>query len=278
MLYASRFLRLTEPNMTGPDVTALQRQLAQKGFYSGQIHSLYDAATAEAVKAFQQSEGITVDGIVGPDTWNALDMGQNSQTSDRTYRIVIDTEKFNLTLFAGGNVQAVYPVAVGKPSTPTPLGDWKITEKLVNPGGPFGARWMRINVSWGGYGIHGTDNPASIGTAASHGCVRLYNEDVIKLYDLVPIGTPVKITGGAFTGRLLWVGVQAGADVAQVQQRLQVLHYYRGDVDGIYGNQTRDGVIAFQRDRGLSPDGIVGPVTYEELEKAYDSALGLENP
>ena len=44
-----------------------------------------------------------------------------------------------------------------------------------------------------GYGIHGTDHPESIGKAASHGCVRLRNEDIEKLYDMVPVGTPVYI-------------------------------------------------------------------------------------
>ncbi|MHB9094655.1 MAG: L,D-transpeptidase family protein [Eubacteriales bacterium] len=172
----------------------------------------------------------------------------------------------------------IYPVAVGKPSTPTPIGDWVIIEKQVDWGGPFGVRWMRLNVPWGGYGIHGTDNPSSIGTAASHGCVRMYNEDVTRLFSTVPMGTPVKITGRVFTGRVLQVGVEPGSDAAAIQQRLQVLGYYKGDIDGVYGNQTRDAVIAFQTARRLVPDGVVGPSTYEELEKVYDAALGLRMP
>lgn len=278
MLYASRFLRVTDPLIEGPDVRELQQQLAQKGYYSGPVNSKYDQATANAVRQFQQAAGIRVDGVVGPDTWIALGSGTGAGVDNRQYRIVVDTEKFTLTLSTEGGIQALYHVAVGKPNTPTPIGNWKIIEKQMNPGGPFGARWMRLSVPWGGYGIHGTDNPASIGTAASHGCVRLRNEDVIKLYDIVPIGTPVKITGKVFTGRLLWVGVSAGSDVAAVQQRLQVSKYYQGEVDGVYGSQTRDAVIAFQKARGLTPDGIVGPATYEELEKAYDMALGLKTP
>lgn len=107
------------------------------------------------------------------------------------YRIVINTRNLTLTLYSGNNVVKTYPVAVGKPSTPTPLGNFTIVNKIVNPGGPFGVRWMGLNKP--GYGIHGTNNPASIGTRASHGCIRMYNKDVIEVYNKVPIGTPVQI-------------------------------------------------------------------------------------
>jgi lipoprotein-anchoring transpeptidase ErfK/SrfK len=60
----------------------------------------------------------------------------------------------------------------------------------MNPGGAFGARWMRF---YNGYGIHGTNNPASIGKAVSNGCVRMFNRDVIQVYSKVDYGTPVRI-------------------------------------------------------------------------------------
>jgi len=106
--------------------------------------------------------------------------------------IIIEVEKRRLH-FRSAEMTRTYPVAVGKPSTPTPLGDWTIVQKAMNPGGPFGARWMRLSVPWGGYGIHGTNNPKSIGKAVSHGCVRMYDKDVIEIYPLTPIGTPVTI-------------------------------------------------------------------------------------
>lgn len=169
-------------------------------------------------------------------------------------------------------------MAVGTPETPTPLGDWKIIQKVKNPGGPFGVRWMRFSCPWGGYGIHGTDNKASIGTAASHGCVRMRADDIIRIYDLVSLGTRVKITGNAFTGRLLRIGVEPGSDVLRVQQILQILGYYRGDLDGFYGPATEAVVIQFQRDQGLDLDGIVGPQTYERLQLANDLILGDKRP
>ena len=110
----------------------------------------------------------------------------------QSYSITVNTSARTLTLYSNGQWIKSYPVAVGKPSTPTPRGSFKIVNKAVNPGGPFGVRWMGLSKPH--YGIHGTNNPSSIGKAVSHGCIRMYNKDVLELYNIVPIGTPVKIT------------------------------------------------------------------------------------
>lgn len=110
-----------------------------------------------------------------------------------TYNIIINIKKHTLTLYKNNIIYKTYPVAVGKASTPTPIGNFKIIQKTSSPGGPFGARWMKLSVTTGNYGIHGTNDPSSIGKNISHGCIRLYNKDVIELYNLVSIGTPVKI-------------------------------------------------------------------------------------
>lgn len=274
MVYASRYLRLAVPRMQGPDVLEAQRLLRERGFDPGPLDGVYGERTEAAVRAFQAANGLLVDGIVGPATWSRLQIG----TPQPQYRIAVDVDQRILTLRSNQTLVKKYHVAVGRPETPTPVGDWVITEKQVNPGGPFGARWMRLSVPWGGYGIHGTDNPASIGTAASHGCIRMYNEDVIELYNLVPIGTPVRITGTAATGRILAEGVAPGPDIEEVQRKLAVLGYYRGDIDGVYGPLTRQAVVNFQRDQGLAADGIVGPFTYQTLQKVYDIATGNQQP
>ena len=108
-----------------------------------------------------------------------------------SYSITINTKQHTLTLYQDGKVSKVYPVAVGKPATPTPLGTFRIMNKAVNPGGPYGARWMGLNSP--GIGIHGTNNPASIGKSVSHGCIRMQNDAVIELFRLVPVGTVVRI-------------------------------------------------------------------------------------
>ncbi|MCX7747615.1 MAG: L,D-transpeptidase [Clostridia bacterium] len=110
-----------------------------------------------------------------------------------TYSITVNTSAKTLSLYRDGSLFKTYPVAIGAPSTPTPKGSFRVKNKAANPGGPFGARWLGLNAPGGGYGIHGTNNPSSIGKAVSHGCVRMYNKDIIEVYNLVPVGTPVKI-------------------------------------------------------------------------------------
>lgn len=109
----------------------------------------------------------------------------------KKYNIVINTKKHTLKLYNNGTLIKSYPVAVGKASTPTPKGTFTIINKAVNPGGVFGAKWLGLSIPH--YGIHGTNNPSSIGKSITNGCVRMYNNDVIELYNLVPIGTIVKI-------------------------------------------------------------------------------------
>jgi lipoprotein-anchoring transpeptidase ErfK/SrfK len=129
--------------------------------------------------------------------------------------LTIDRGTFTLRLFKHLHVAKTYRVAVGMPQYPTPTGLFSITNKAVNPvwtapdspwagayrnetvaGGsaenPLKARWMGIV---NGVGIHGTGIPGSIGTAASHGCIRMTVPDVIDLYPRVPVGTPVLIGG-----------------------------------------------------------------------------------
>jgi lipoprotein-anchoring transpeptidase ErfK/SrfK len=129
--------------------------------------------------------------------------------------ITIDRSSFTLRLFKRLHVVKRYRVAVGQPAYPTPTGLFSIANKAVNPtwsvpdspwagalrnetvpGGsdqnPLKARWMGIV---NGVGIHGTAETGSIGTAASHGCIRMTVPDVIDLYPRVPVGTPVLIAG-----------------------------------------------------------------------------------
>lgn len=109
------------------------------------------------------------------------------------YKITVNVAAKRLTLFKEGKLFKTYPIAVGKPSTPTPKGNFKIVNKAYNPGGPFGARWLGLNAPGGDYGIHGTNKPNSIGKSVSNGCIRTYNPHIIELYNLVPVGTLVKI-------------------------------------------------------------------------------------
>jgi lipoprotein-anchoring transpeptidase ErfK/SrfK len=106
-------------------------------------------------------------------------------------RIEISTSKHQLKLMEGNRLIKAYPIGVGKMLTPTPFGIYTIINKQRHPGGPFGVLWMGLSRRH--YGIHGTNNPASIGKHVSHGCIRMYNHDVLELSSRVPIGTKVII-------------------------------------------------------------------------------------
>lgn len=106
-------------------------------------------------------------------------------------KIYLELTSRHLLLKNKNILLGTYPIAIGKPSTPTPTGNFKILNKIKNPGGALGTRWMQFTSQE--HGIHGTNKPWLIGKAVSHGCVRMYNHDVEKVYDQVRIGTPVII-------------------------------------------------------------------------------------
>ena len=127
--------------------------------------------------------------------------------------VTVDRATFTLRLFKHLKWAKSYKVAVGQPAYPTPTGRFRVQNKQVNPtwsvpnspwagelagsvipGGsasnPLKARWIGVS---GSVGIHGTGDDWSIGSAASHGCVRMHVWDVVKLYPRVPVGSRVFI-------------------------------------------------------------------------------------
>ena len=120
--------------------------------------------------------------------------------------IVVDTAARTLTLFDAGVPMLTTPVAVGTPDDPTPTGAFYIVDKLDtgDPSGPYGQFAFGLSAHSdtltefaggdGQVGIHGTDDPASIGRAVSHGCVRVPADVAQRLSDTVNLGTPVVIS------------------------------------------------------------------------------------
>lgn len=107
------------------------------------------------------------------------------------YHLYINLSTRKIFLKENSVVIYAFPVAVGKPSTPTPSGEFKILSKIMNPGGVLGTRWMQFTRYE--HGIHGTNQPWLIGQAVSLGCVRMYNKDVELLYSKINVGTPLTI-------------------------------------------------------------------------------------
>ena len=110
-------------------------------------------------------------------------------------KILINLAEKKLHFYEDGQRVNSYSIAIGKPSTPTPPGTYTIVNKIINPHlAALGTRWMGLSKP--NYGIHGTNNPASIGTMASLGCIRMHNRDVEAIFPLIPIGTIVEIISG----------------------------------------------------------------------------------
>jgi lipoprotein-anchoring transpeptidase ErfK/SrfK len=120
--------------------------------------------------------------------------------------IIVSLEDHKLALMEDGQVKKVYSVAVGKPSTPSPEGSFTIERRIKNPTyhhdgktvlpgphNPVGTRWMGLSKP--GYGIHGTNEPKSIGKSASHGCIRMAKADLEEFYELVEVGDTVRLIG-----------------------------------------------------------------------------------
>lgn len=171
--------------------------------------------------------------------------------------IVIDTDKRTLTVFIGDEPQRTLPCAVGKTLTQTPIGEWTIVDKSANWGGGFGTRWLGFNVPWGIYGIHGTNKPSTIGTAASAGCVRMLNRDVEWLYSVVKIGTRATVVGTRqkmSVQRPLRRG-QTGKEVLQLQFSLRAAGFSPGLADGRFGAQTEQAIRDMQAFYGVAPTG-----------------------
>ncbi|SDF22544.1 L,D-transpeptidase [Sporomusa acidovorans] len=101
--------------------------------------------------------------------------------------ILLVKSQRQLTLFDGNSPVRQYPVAIGKPATPTPTGNFAIATKIMNPGGVLGTRWMGLN--YDAYGVHGTNAPWLIGQMVSNGCIRMHNAHAEELFALIHIGT-----------------------------------------------------------------------------------------
>lgn len=132
--------------------------------------------------------------------------GMRLKVQNAPFNMVVDKSQNTLTLLIGDEVVKTYRVATGKNNS-TPVGSFKISDKLidpvwynqgavVSPDSPenvLGTRWLGITTDIPGYGIHGTTDPESIGYQATEGCVRLKNQDVEELFDIVPVGTEITI-------------------------------------------------------------------------------------
>lgn len=236
-----------ETPMRRHDVYDLKARLRDLGYYGGPLDEVYDAAAVSAVKNFQKTYWLNATGTVDSATWRALAHGVErpsrpaaGEMPPGVVSIEINTETLSLTLCVDGVPWRTYPVAAGKWETMTPVGEWLIIDKGEWVGTPFGSRWMALDVPWGSYGIHGTNMPWTIGGYFSIGCVRMYNEDVEEIFNLVPYGTLVTVEG--YVPPLNWsqtIGPGSAApEVVALQRSLREMGFDAGRCDGVYGSST----------------------------------------
>ena len=138
-----------------------------------------------------------------------LRAGESIKVVKGPFHAVVDRSAFQLTVYLGDILVRTYPVGLGMPGRQTPTGKWrvKVGKKQINPAwtdvetnihyypndpeNPLGERWIGLEGLSGqakgrvGFGIHGTIKPEEIGSAASRGCIRLLNKDIIELYDML---------------------------------------------------------------------------------------------
>jgi lipoprotein-anchoring transpeptidase ErfK/SrfK len=184
----------------GKDVKGLQQLLIAKGYLEGTASGALDAATVQAVGKFQAARALEPTGVVDRVTLQQL-----------AGFVRIDRAKHKLYLYKEGKLVKTYSVAVGMKAYPTPTGYFSIIVKEKNPtwnppnsawakgqtaigpgpNNPLGTRWMGLSAD--SVGIHGTPNPETIGTSASHGCIRMRISDAEDLFDRVVVGTQVEI-------------------------------------------------------------------------------------
>jgi len=163
-----------------------------------------------AIPFAQASEVINKPGNV-IDLPGGVSLPDGLTPDQQALRLEIKLSRRQVTLYRGDQVVKAYPVAVGRPGWETPTGTFKVRQMFQDPawvsplqtgvtipGGdpenPLGRFWIGFwtdGKNW--IGFHGTPNPRSVGTAASHGCVRMYNRDIEELFQQVTLGTVVTV-------------------------------------------------------------------------------------
>ena len=318
-------------------VAALQTRLAELGFYEAKVSGGYYKITRSAVRAFQQHNGLSVDGIAGRQTQEML-FSQDALPVHAAPRPSPTPEPARYTLMVDRLNQIVraytydeygaYTVLVremicstGTKSNPTPLGTTIMPKRRARwgyfPTWDSHAQYLtRIDSANAFHSVLYYDADErllaensfdALGTAASHGCVRLLVSDAKWIYDNCSEGTIITVYEGIYDPeytmtlkpslnrdtlrerplpaptptpvysrenfpseyRTLSRG-KKGQDVFMVQMRLRELGYYEGTVTGGYYGGTIEAVKAFQRDHGLDVDGAAGAKTQAVL---FDPAL-----
>ncbi len=159
-------------------------------------------ALSKIAKRFQITSGLIRRLNNMPDSHSLIHIDERLRVAPGPFKVTVDTKSLQLRVYLGQTVIKTYPVGIGTQDTETPTGRMRILDMVRNPrwdyGGmhaapgdpenPVGTRWIKIARS---YGVHGTNEPSSIGQSTSRGCIRMYNRHVEEVYDVMRIGGEV---------------------------------------------------------------------------------------
>lgn len=230
---------------SGDAVSALQRRLSELGYYDGPISGYYGELTEAAVIAFQESQGLTPDGVVGASTTEALRRAPSSASGSPSRG-----GSGGLTIGSTGDEVSQLQrrlTELGYYSGPISGYYGELTEEAVR----------KFQASTG-LTVDGVVGPSTRSALQQ------------------PQPSPSASTPDPNDG-LLEQG-ESGTEVAELQRRLKNLNYYNGAIDGDFGRLTADAVLRFQRAQGLTPDGVVGPSTLAALGRLENSSTSTSTP
>ena len=297
---ADTYIRL---GSSGSEVSDLQTALKALGCYAGDITGHAGEKTVAAIKAFQSKYGLTADGIAGPDTLQKIQTVYAGSSASPASWVSTDTVKEVQTmlkaigLYAGeitGSIgtktdaairsfQKKYGLTVdGIPGAQTVS---KLTSVYLQSGTSTSSG---VNLSvqtvrsaqtmLKALGFYSGDITGSIGTKTD-AAIRSFQSKYGLTVDGIPGAQTMAKLSALYdgTGTLSSASLQLGATgsaVSALQENLSILGYYYGDVTGHYGTLTKAAVLAFQKAKGLTADGIAGTRTLSAIDYALGSASG----
>lgn len=253
-----------QPNDQGGAVADLQQRLADLGYYNGPVTGYFDSSTQEAVSRFQQANGLAVDGIVGAATNSALggsySANSGSQAGQSGSYVQLDAAGDSVTALQQQLIQLGYyngaVTGVFDQQTQAAVMNFQRDRGLAVDGIVGSATEAALNQA-------PAQPVAATGTATTTTATTPSATTPSATAAYTPVSTP--------SDGLLQLG-DAGAEVSDLQTRLQTLGYYDGPISGSFGSQTQSALMAFQQAQGLTVDGIAGPRVNAALDTVATSS------
>ena len=246
---------------------ALQKYWKGSSQYNATPNGRFDRTMEQAVINFQKERHLKATGVIDRETWQAIGSLEAEPSIGNLppgrLEVLVELNSLTLTILVDRKPFRSFPVAIGKLETPSPVGSWKVVSKGYWAKGK--TKWLGLSVPYGIYGIHGTNQPWSIGRRASNGCIRMDNNHIETVYQWIKQGTPVYIDGNPFRDyRVLKRGL-TGSDVYYLQIRLKQLGYYPKKPTGIFDYWTETAVQQYQTALKLPATGEITSKEYYRL-------------